>query len=133
MNRRTYKCPKCRCRSVCVLKMYINDNCIVRRVRCRRCEYVYSKRQSLLSKEAKYHVISIQRGRERALALHRWVWEQVHGRRLETWEHIHHINGNPGDNRPDNLKMMTSYEHASHHTREKIANGTFGFGCRKNQ
>jgi hypothetical protein len=37
------------------------------------------------------------------IAEHRLIWEEVHGRRLESDEYVYHINGVPDDNRPENL------------------------------
>ena len=42
---------------------------------------------------------------------HRHVIEQHLGRKLKTFEHIHHINGNPIDNRIENLQVLTNSEH----------------------
>ena len=42
---------------------------------------------------------------------HRHVMQQHLGRLLERHEHIHHINGNPQDNRIENLQLMTNSEH----------------------
>ena len=36
---------------------------------------------------------------------HRLVMEQVIGRKLLKTERVHHINGNPQDNRPENLEL----------------------------
>jgi hypothetical protein len=32
-------------------------------------------------------------------------------------EHVHHVNGNRADNRPENLKALQASEHARHHNR----------------
>lgn len=44
---------------------------------------------------------------------HRWVVEQALGRFLEHDEHVHHLNHDRSDNRLENLKHMTSCEHAA--------------------
>lgn len=45
----------------------------------------------------------------------RWIMEQHLGRKLEKWEHVHHINGNPLDNRLENLEVHESKEHMQLH------------------
>lgn len=46
---------------------------------------------------------------------HRKVMEEFIGRKLESNEVIHHINGNRQDNRIENLKIMTPSEHSKIH------------------
>ena len=41
--------------------------------------------------------------------------EQQLGRKLEPYEHVHHKNGNPLDNRLDNLVVLESRTHMRHH------------------
>jgi endogenous inhibitor of DNA gyrase (YacG/DUF329 family) len=42
---------------------------------------------------------------------HRWVVEQHLGRKLTRSEVVHHINGDPHDNRIENLQIMSQSEH----------------------
>jgi len=46
---------------------------------------------------------------------HRWIMEQHLGRKLEQGEHVHHINGDPLDNRLENLVVMKSIDHMRLH------------------
>lgn len=50
----------------------------------------------------------------RTVALHRYVYEQAHGPIAEGLI-VHHVNGDPLDNRVENLRAMTPAEHARLH------------------
>ena len=44
--------------------------------------------------------------------------EQYLGRKLETNEHVHHINGDPFDNRLENLEVIEAGEHLRFHNQK---------------
>lgn len=47
---------------------------------------------------------------------HHWVMEQHLGRKLATWEQVHHINHDRLDNRIENLEVVTQAEHSLIHS-----------------
>lgn len=49
---------------------------------------------------------------------HRWLMEQVLGRKLLPTEHVHHIDKNPLNNELDNLVVMDGSEHIRMHRME---------------
>jgi hypothetical protein len=61
-----------------------------------------------------YRIVKVPRGakgtklggnKRRWMLEHRWVMQQTLGRPLTKHEHVHHINGVRGDNRPENLEL----------------------------
>lgn len=46
---------------------------------------------------------------------HRYIMEQHLGRKLSTNEVVHHKNGDPRDNRVENLELMLLPDHTRHH------------------
>jgi hypothetical protein len=65
-------------------------------------------RRAGIKSHRKYVVITVNGKQVRE---HRHVVEQHLGRKLEPHEHVHHINGNPIDNRIENLQVLTNSEH----------------------
>ena len=59
---------------------------------------------------------------------HRIVVEKALGRYLETSEHVHHLNGDPLDNRLENLEVHSNSEHVKQHWKE----GHYPKNCLKN-
>ena len=49
--------------------------------------------------------------------LHRVLAENKLGRLLERREHVHHIDGNPANNDPANLEVLSIEEHAREHAK----------------
>jgi hypothetical protein len=49
------------------------------------------------------------------VAEHRFVMSEVLGKTLKSGEFVHHVNGDRGDNRPENLVVMGMSDHNSHH------------------
>ncbi len=56
----------------------------------------------------KYKAISVN---GKCVREHRFVMEQHLGRKLEPWEHVHHINQDPSDNRIENLQVLSNADH----------------------
>ena len=59
--------------------------------------------------------------------VHRTVAEAKIGRKLLAAEEVHHIDGNPANNTPDNLVVLTASEHSTIHAsrKERDSNGRF--------
>ena len=49
--------------------------------------------------------------------LHRAVWESANGKVPPGRWHVHHVNGDPLDNRIENLRILSEADHMAHHSR----------------
>lgn len=71
-------------------------------------------------------------GRWRTQLQHRWVVEARLGRPLATDEHVHHLNEDKTDNRPENLEVLSKAEHCRQHFatgRTMVRRTCPGCGC----
>ena len=64
-----------------------------------------------------YNVFIGDDGRE--VFVHRFIMEEILGRKLEPWEDVHHKDGNKKNNHPSNLEVLSKSEHTKIHWRQK--------------
>jgi ribosomal protein L40E len=50
------------------------------------------------------------------ILVHRWRMEKYTGRKLNSWEIVHHIDGNKLNNETDNLRIITGPKSRENHT-----------------
>lgn len=74
-----------------------------------------------------YEFAGLDRSQNGYVQQHRLVMERAMGRRLESTEVVHHLNGDKSDNRLDNLEVLTSGEHSRLHA--AAAGGCHGPTC----
>ena len=64
--------------------------------------------------------IRINLGGKKYIMEHRYIMEKHLGRKLEKWEHVHHIDGNKKNNNLKNLIVMKKSQHHKLHLRKHI-------------
>jgi hypothetical protein len=60
-------------------------------------------------------------GKVNRMLEHRWVMEQVVGRKLLPNENVHHLNGDRADNRRDNLELWSQSQPPGQRVEDKVA------------
>ena len=67
--------------------------------------------------KAGYHQIVVD---GRRMQTHRFIMEQMLGRRLEAFENVHHINGIKNDNRTENLELWVKPQPTGQRVRDLV-------------
>lgn len=61
------------------------------------------------------------RGKNKYRSVHVVIMEEIIGRKLNSDECVHHIDGNKTNNDPSNLQLMTFKQHSAHHAKENLS------------
>jgi HNH endonuclease len=76
-------------------------------------------------KQRGYYKAGYEEMGRRTVYMHRYVWE-FHNGPIPPKHHVHHIDGDTGNNTLENLELVLGTTHSRHHAMERIARGEFG-------
>lgn len=79
------------------------------------CAYAYGQMAAMvagLALSREYPKVTVNGER---IGVHRYIWEQVNGRRLPPGWVVHHKDLDPTNNHPDNLQAMRAEDHSALH------------------
>ncbi len=108
MNSKYCKCPSCGSTRYENKDFILNGDSSYKMVFiCRTCKRIWSEEKQLISNTNKYTMIWMGK----LMLLHRLVYEKAHNITLDTYDVIHHLNRNRGDNRVSNLILMNKSSH----------------------
>lgn len=83
-------------------------------------------------KDGRQHVIVIFPNNKRTTVSYpRYLIETIIGRKLDTFEDVHHINGDVTDNRLENFEIVNTNTHKSNHIARLIAQDFLCPVCKK--
>lgn len=86
---------------------------------CRSCKNEMQKKYRKIHPEWKKISYESIRIGNKTIKKHRWIMEKHLNRFLRKNEYVHHINGDPLDNRLENLRIVSASEHYRlHHLKD---------------
>jgi hypothetical protein len=80
-------------------------------------QFAHLRFQSINKPKHTYKTMTVN-GKQ--VRVHRYLMEQHLGRKLASWEHVHHINGDSHDNRLENLAVLSNAAHQKVELEERM-------------
>lgn len=96
-------------------KLFCSQKCKTEFLRSQKSEYGFKK--SLISHGVNARKRIVKDGKR--IYEHRFIMEEFLERKLSKNEHVHHINGDPKDNRIENLQVLSASDHGKAHHPKK--------------